>query len=176
VINQKQKPFSRSASIKTVSVSSKKRQFSTGPPTWAVFDIFGFFEFSSSFIADYSCFFCLNSYCARLRLSSKAPLQFTPASIRTFNEKLCWFVCFSVLYVEFALLGSRIAARTEKVGLAPSDNGHFRPRAPRALPTVRPRWSNSAAVILSRSMITSLINSFRATAVFAMAFSFFFAN
>ena len=46
----------------------------------------------------------------------------------------------------------------------------------RALPTVRPRWSNSAAVILSRSMIESLTRSFRAVAVLATAFVFFFAN
>ena len=46
----------------------------------------------------------------------------------------------------------------------------------RALPTVRPRRSNSSAVILSRSMIASLTRSFLAVAVLATGFGFFFAS
>jgi len=46
----------------------------------------------------------------------------------------------------------------------------------RALPTVRPRWSNSSAVILSRSIIESLTKSFLEAAVLATAFGFFFVS
>src|SRR5215204_410200 len=46
----------------------------------------------------------------------------------------------------------------------------------RALPTVRPRRSNSSAVIESRSMIESLTRSLRAVAVLARAFGFLFES
>ena len=56
------------------------------------------------------------------------------------------------------------------------ENGHRGPVVRRALPTVRPRRSNSSAVIRSRSMIESLTRSFLAAAVFATAFGFFFGS
>jgi hypothetical protein len=63
-----------------------------------------------------------------------------------------------------------------KVGLAQSEDGHFRPCVERALPTVRPRSSNSSADMLSRSIIESLTRSFLAVAVFTTPFGFFLAS
>jgi hypothetical protein len=87
------------------------------------------------------------------------------------SAKCCFSTSYDLCCAGFALLSFRIAGE-----LTPSNFGHFRPGTTRVSFTVRPRWSNSEALILSRIIITNLTKTFLAVAVFATPLGFFLAN
>ena len=130
---------------------------------------FPLFDNSKSFIWVWGLryWFCLKPFCSWFRRTEYCH----PCGSLTHLCGPCktgWLPRFIALDVRFA---RRLVSATG--GIALSRNGHCRPGKLRAFPPVRPRRSNSAALMLSRNIIANLTTNLRATAVFTTAFGFF---